>query len=113
MPLPLLARLAGVLGGLCLLVRAAADVEALLWPGLVLLGLALAALGADLVSSSAPWLRAIVAVALPLLVWSVAEVAGGGDGRVAYAVTGVAVAAVCVLQIKGSREQRPKGSHAA
>ncbi|WP_309649314.1 hypothetical protein [Nocardioides sp.] len=115
MPLTLLARVAGVLGGLCLLVRAAAGVDALRWPGLVLLALALAALGAGLVSTSATWLRAIVAVALPVLVWSVVEVVGGeGDGRVVDAVAGVVVALVCVRALVRSRgERHPAGSHSA
>lgn len=114
MPLTLLARVAGVLGGLCLLVRAAAGADALRWPGLVLLGLALAGLGAGLVSRSAAWLQAIVAVAFPVLVWSVVEVVGGeGDGRVVDAVAGVVVAVVCVAALLRSRQARPMGSHAA
>lgn len=115
MPLTLLARVAGVLGGLCWLVRAAAGVDELRWPGLVLLALALAALGAGLVSSSATWLRAIVAVAFPVLVWSVVEVVGGeDDGRVVDAVAGVVVALVCVLGLVRSRAERhPAGAHSA
>ena len=116
-PLDLLARLAGVLGGLCWLVRGVAGVDALRWPGLVLLALALAGLGAGLVSSSAAWLRAIVAVAFPVLVWSVVEVLhGDGDGRVVDAVAGVIVAACCGFGLVRSRRARPAraaGSHAA
>ncbi len=112
--LALLARLAGVLGGLCLLVRAGAGVDALRWPGLVLLALALAGLGAGLVGRGATWLRVIVAVALPVLVWSVVEVFHGeGEGRVVDAVAGVVVAAVCVAGLVRARRTHEPGSHAA
>ncbi|MGZ4455603.1 MAG: hypothetical protein ACXVWV_06470 [Nocardioides sp.] len=81
MDLRLIARWAGVAGGLLWLVRWILDlagttgtVQGLLHlTGLVLLALALAGTGAALVKTSAPWLRAIVAVAYPVLVWSVLE----------------------------------------
>ena len=114
MPLSQLPRVAGLLGAVCWVVRAAAGVDALRWPGLVLLALALASLGAGLVSSGATWLRATVAVALPVLVWSVVEVFhGDGDGRVVDAVAGVVVAAVCLVGLVRSRQDQPAGSHSA
>ena len=115
MSLTFLARVTGVVGGLCWLVRAAAGVDELRWPGLVLLALALAGLGSGLVSTSATWLRVIVAVAFPVLVGSVVEVLGGeGEGRGVDAVAGVTVAVVCVVGLVRSRGQRhPAGSHSA
>ena len=52
------------------------------WAGLGLLGLALACAGGGLVSRSALWLRVIVALAFPLLVWSVYAVVKGDDDAV-------------------------------
>lgn len=82
MDLRLIARWAGLVGGLLWVLRWVLDLagtsggalDALHWAGVVLLALALAGTGAALVSTSAPWLRAIVAVAYPVLVWSVLEV---------------------------------------
>ncbi|MCW2850944.1 MAG: hypothetical protein JWM84_608 [Nocardioides sp.] len=107
------ARLAGVLGGLAWLVRHVAGMEQLRWPGLALLGVALAAAGAGLVSSSAAWLRVIVAVCFPVLVWSVVEVLHeSAEDALVDAVAGAAIALVCLLGwARGSR--RPAGSHAA
>ncbi|MCD4526535.1 hypothetical protein [Nocardioides sp. cx-173] len=115
MHLMLVARVAGVLGGLAWVVRHVADVEALRWPGLILLAVALAAYGAGLVSRSATWLRAIVALCLPLLVWSVVEVAhGSGDDSLVDAVTGAAVALVSLAGMVRARAARqPAGAHAA
>lgn len=76
-----LIRLAGVLGGLCWLGQAAvnqydaaeAAVNALYWGGGALILVALVGLGAGLVSG-APWLRLIVGLCLPLLVWAVLSI---------------------------------------
>jgi hypothetical protein len=113
--LMLLARVAGVLGGLAWVVRHVGEVEELRWPGLALLAVALAAFGAGLVSRSATWLRAIVAVCFPLLVWSVVEVAhGSADDSLVDAVAGGLVALVSLAgigRVRGARQHA--GSHAA
>ncbi len=61
----------GLVGGLCWLARLFSDHEVLGLAGLILLGIAAAAAGATLVSSSAVPPRLFVAIAFPLLVWSV------------------------------------------
>ncbi|PVG84563.1 hypothetical protein DDE18_02870 [Nocardioides gansuensis] len=103
--------------------RSAGDV--LHWLGLVLLALALAVVGAGLVSRSAAGLRALVAVAFPVLVWSVVEVVRpSGDAHVFDGLVGVIalVAALVVLALrrKGADRDRPRprprsrrGAHAA
>lgn len=111
MSLPLFARLTGLVGGLLWLLRLVLDLagtqagEGVLRPaGFVLLGLALAAAGALLVSSSAAWLRVIVAVAFPLLVWSVLEViAPATDAVLVHGITGVVAIA---LALRGARRTR-------
>ena len=111
----------GVLGGLCWVVRAGlalagtdegAPVDALHWGGLVLLALALAGHGAGLVSRSAVWLRLIVAVAFPLLVWSVLEVLHtAGDPAVVDGVLGVVLLLVSARGMRGSGADRPADEH--
>jgi hypothetical protein len=87
-----------LVGGLCWVIRVFSDRDVLAWAGFVLLGVALAAAGAALVSSSAAPLRVFVAVAFPLLVWSVLEIAkdAGSDRSVegAFGAAGVVVALV-------------------
>ncbi|GEP36115.1 hypothetical protein NSZ01_38830 [Nocardioides szechwanensis] len=115
MLLTLVPRLAGVLGGLLLVIRHLGGVDQLRWPGLVLLTVALAGGGAALVSSSAGWLRVIVAVAFPALVWSVVEVLhdSGGDSLV-DALVGAVVALACVVAlVRPGRARHHAGSHAA
>ena len=76
-----LIRIAGVLGGLCWLGQAAvnqydaagAAVNALYWGGGALILVALVGLGAGLVSG-APWLRLVVGLCVPLLVWSILSI---------------------------------------
>ena len=102
--LTLVARIAGLLGGLLWVVRFVADLDALHWPGLVLLAVAGAGAGAGLVSSSATWLQIIVAVALPVLAWSVLEVLhDAGDPAALDAIAGGAVVLVCLVGLVGSR----------
>lgn len=115
---------AGVVGGVCWLVRLVLDVagvegvvvDVLQWAGLVLVGIALAGMGAGLVGKSELWLRAIVAVAFPLLVWSVLEVLHpAGNPAVIDGVLGVVVAAICGRRLLERREReakRPHGAHA-
>ena len=119
---------AGVLGGGCWLARLVLDVagtdgsdrggllDVLQWAGLVLLGVALAALGAGLVGREL-WLRAVVAVAFPLLVWSVLEVLHPvGNPAVVDGLLGVAVLAICARRLtRGAdpgHERRAHGAHA-
>ena len=113
--LTLVSRLAGVLGGSAWVVRQAAGIDGLRLPGLVLLALSLAGGGAALVSSSAAWLRLIVAVAFPVLGWSVVEVLhDSADDSLADALVGGAVAVVCVLGLaRPRRTRRTSGAHAA
>lgn len=127
MNLRVLAAAAGLLGGVCWLARWIADLTAgePTWgqpahlAGLVLLGLALAGVGAGLVSSSAPWLRVLVAVAFPALVWSVYLVVKGEgeavslDGVIgAVASFGGLVALVLARRRRASVRPRHSGSHA-
>jgi len=90
-----------LVGGLCWVIRAFSDQEVLGYAGFVLLGIAAAAAGAALVSSSAPPLRVFVAVAFPLLVWSVLEIArdAGPDRSIdgGFGAAGVVVALVAFL----------------
>jgi hypothetical protein len=91
------------------------------WVGPALLGVALAAAGSGLVSRSAPWLRAIVALALPLLAWSVYTVLRGtGDDPALDGVVGLAVVCAVVAVMAARRRAAPQvvrggrhGSHAA
>ncbi len=107
MSLRVLAAAVGVLGGGCWVARWAAGDPAwgdgAHWAGLVLLAVALAVVGAGLVSRSALWLRVIVAIAFPALVWSVyAVVRGSGDAIALDGVVG-AVAVVWSLESGVSR----------
>ncbi|MCW2792018.1 MAG: hypothetical protein JWO76_1116 [Nocardioides sp.] len=127
MDLHTLARGSGLVGGLCWLARLVLDLngsgtpgalDALHWAGLALLALALVASGAGLVSSSATWLRAIVGVAFPLLVWSVLEVIHpAGDPETIDGVFGLVMALLSVAGLMRGRsrsEQRSRsaGAHA-
>lgn len=124
MSLRAVAAAAGLLGGACWVVRWVADpswADAAHWVGLGVLGVALAGVGAGLVSSSATWLRVIVAVALPLLVWSVYSVVkGSGDDLGLDGVLGALAmlgSAVMLVRARGERldDERPRshGSHSA
>jgi hypothetical protein len=121
MNLRALARVSGLLGGLCWVLRLLLDrsgsgagaVDPLHWAGLVLLFVALLGLGATLVKEV--WLQTIVGIAFPLLVWSVVEVLHrAGDPLVVDAVAGVLIAAACVasLRRKGGGDQKPPRRHA-
>ena len=121
---------AGVLGGLCWVVRwvvdltgvAASWADPVRWAGLGLLAVALACVGASLVSKSALWLRLIVAVAFPALVWSLFSVVRGDGDAVALegALGLLAVVLSVVVVVVGRRSAAPEptrggrhGSHAA
>ena len=120
----------GVLGGLCWVVRWVADLagvaaswaDPVRWMGLGLLAVALGIVGASLVSRSARWLRLVVAVAFPVLVWSLFSVfRGDGDAIVLEAAVGllavVLSGAVLVVGRRGEEPAAPRttrhGSHAA
>jgi len=125
MNLRVLAAVAGLLGGACWVVRWVADLsgdvpgwaDGAQWAGLGLLGVALAGVGAGLVSRSAPWLRAIVAIALPLLVWSVYSVIkGSGEDLRLDGILGVVAilgSTVMLVRARGKRpdEEQPRRSH--
>ena len=113
-----LARLCGLLGGVCWAVRmvlsdgTAGDV--LQWAGLALLFVGMFGLGTALVSRGAVWLQVIVGVAFPLLVWSVLEVIhGAGEAVVVDGLVGIAIAAACLLGLrpKGEGGERPPRRH--
>src|SRR6478609_75670 len=92
-----LARLAGLVGGLC-------------WVARFVVGGEVAA-GGGLVSTSATWLRAIVGVAFPLLVWSVLEVLHqNGNATTIDAVVGLVVAVVAATQLVRSKPPKPPTS---
>ena len=126
MDLRAIARWAGLVGGLAWLTRYLLDLagagqsilSVVYWLGLVLLFAAMASMGAGLVSSSATWLRAIVAVAFPLLVWSVLEVLHpSGNAYAIDGVFGLLAAVIAGIAIaKAPRERRPRtrsaGAHA-
>ncbi|GAB3249031.1 hypothetical protein [Nocardioides dilutus] len=117
-----LVRIAGVLGGLCWLGQAAvndyeaasAAANALYWGGAALILVALVGLGASLVSG-ATWLRLIVGLCVPLLVWSIIEVlrAEASDDIVDGGL-GLALALICAAALLGgdgssADEAAPRG----
>ncbi len=87
--------------------------------GLALLALGLAGIAVGLVSESALWLRAIVAVACPLLVWSVYSVVrGNGDAVTLNGVLGVIAVLGALGPLRQARPtvtpvRRAHGSHVA
>ena len=102
----------GLLGGLCWVVRWVVEMIGFSpgwsgpvhWMGLGLLCLALAAVGAGLVSRSALWLRVIVALAFPLLVWSVYTVLrGSGDDPAFDGVVGLLAVVLSVVAVMAAR----------
>jgi hypothetical protein len=116
MSLRAVALVSGVVGGLCWLALLALDQagsggaglhDALHWAGLVLLGVAMVGFGASLVSSSALWLRVIVGIAFPALVWSVLEVFHpAGDPEVVDGIFGGAVVLLSIIGLT-RRPARP------
>lgn len=113
------AALAGLLGGLVLLVAYLTDGAPLRWAGLALLALAALGAGAGLVSRSVPALRALVAVCCALLAGSVVSVLVDAVGATAYALVGTAGAVVAVVVLARRRPapvaaggHRAGGAHA-
>ena len=117
-----LARVCGLLGGACWVVRLVRGGEAgdpLYWAGLALLFVGLFGLGTALVSKEALWLQVIVGVAFPLLIWSVVEVVhSAGAPVVIDAVVGVLIGVTCLFALGGQRDgdegppRRHAGAHA-
>jgi hypothetical protein len=128
--LTILARVAGVLGGLCWLGRALLDdgdgpasaIDALHWGGAALLVIALLGIGAGLVSGLIA-LRVVVAICLALLGWAVLEFLHQQyDDRWVDGILGVLMALYCVAGLVFRRRRpageprerrRSSGSHAA
>ncbi len=127
----ILARVAGVLGGLCWLGRAILDdgngptsvIDALHWGGAALLAIALLGIGAGLVSGLVA-LRVVVAICLALLGWAVLEFLHQQyDDRWVDGVMGVLMALYCLAGLAFRRRhpgdgeprapRRSSGSHAA
>ena len=120
MDLLTLTRLAWLVGGLCWLARmllflaghgSGLGASGLFWVGSVLIGAGLVGAGASLVSSSATWLRVIVGVAFPLLVWSVLQVIHqAADPRAVDGVLGavfVVLAGLALARSSGSGRPQP------
>ena len=115
-----LVRLCGVLGGLVWVGRwvldgrgaGAAVLGSTYGAGLALLAIALAGTGAGL--AGATWLRALVAVCLPLLGWSVLVVLHESGREVLVdGLLGVLALLVWVPLLRQSRRRAGLGSHAA
>jgi hypothetical protein len=104
-----LVRIAGVLGGLSWLGQVAVNdydaasdaANALYWGGAALIVVALVGLGAGLVSGAA-WLRLVVGLCVPLLVWSIVEIlhAETSDDIVDGGL-GLALALICAAALLG------------
>ncbi|WP_300644040.1 hypothetical protein [Nocardioides sp.] len=89
--------IAGAVGGLLWLVRWVADVDALLWPGAVLLSVVALAAGASLVRPVV--LRVVVGTCVVALAWSLAAVVGVQDSLVVGGVVGAVVALGCLAAL--------------
>lgn len=124
------ASVAAALGGVVWLARWLTDAgpadgtsTSLYGLGVALFALALAGAGAGLVSSSAPPLRVLVAVAFPLLVWSVLEFLRPADDTVFVGLlgaVGLALGVVGGVRARPEPRERPRrarvrraGSHVA
>lgn len=124
MNLRAVALVSGVAGGLCWSTRLVLHLtetagtgllDALGWAGLVLLAVAMVGFGAGLVSSSAAWLRVIVGIAFPALVWSLLEVFRPvADTEVVDGVFGGIVLVLCLAGLRrgpARSEQPPRHTH--
>jgi hypothetical protein len=99
----------GLVGGLCWVVRAFVESQELAWTGFALLAVAAITAGATLVSSSAVPLRVFVAIAFPLLAWSVLEVAR--DAAADHSVDAVFGAAAAVAAAVAFLTRPVHGNH--
>ena len=89
--------IAGAVGGLLWLVRWIADVDALLWPGAVLLSVVVLAAGASLVRPVV--LRVVVGLCVVALAWSLAAVVDVQGSLVVGGVVGAVVALGCLATL--------------
>jgi hypothetical protein len=114
-----LVRVAGLLGGLCWVLRAVLDngngpeglINALHYGGLALLVLALLGIGAGLVSGL-PALRVVVAICLLALAWAVLEFLHQQySDRVVDGVLGGLMAAYCLAGLLARRRHDDDGTH--
>jgi len=104
--------IAGAVGGLLWLVRWVADVDALLWPGAVLLSVVVLAAGASLVRPVV--LRVVVGLCVVALAWSLAAVVGVHDSLLVGGTVGAVVALGCLAVLPRTlRGGAPKGASAA
>ena len=123
MPTRSLIRIAGIVGGLCWLAKAAFDgydsadtvVDALYYGGGVLIAVSLVGLGSELVSA-APWLKVVVGLAFPVLVVAVLSVLHeqASDSLVDGGF-GLVLALICSASLLGgvaTDETSVRGSHA-
>jgi len=109
--------LAGIAGGLVWVGRAVLDEDRAIvyWVGGALLLVWLAGVGASLVKKGTWWLRLIVAVALPLLAWSIyAAVRPTMDDTVLVdaVVGGLAVGVSVLVLVTTPRRSHSHGTHA-
>jgi hypothetical protein len=126
-----LVRLAGIVGGLCWVVRAVLDtgngsagaIDALHYGGLALLAIALLGIGAGLASGLVA-LRVVVAICLLVLAWAVVSFLHTQySDRVVDGVLGGLMVVYCAAGLLARRShehgdeppapRRPRGSHAA
>lgn len=89
--------IAGAVGGALWLVRWIADVDALLWPGAVLLSVVVLAAGASLVRPVV--LRVVVGLCVVALAWSLAAVVDVQGSLVVGGVVGAVVALGCLAAL--------------
>ena len=117
------APVAGIVGGTCWVARLVLDLlgsadsaasEILYWAGLVFLAIAFAEAGISLVRKGTVWLRAIVGIAFPLLVWSLVEFLHPvTDPEIVDGICGLIVLVVAVVQLNRLRgEAAPRRRHA-
>lgn len=99
---------AGAVGGVLWVVRWLADVDALLWPGAVLLSVVALAAGASLVRPTV--LRVVVGTCVVALAWSLAAVVGVQDSLVVGGIVGALVALGCLATL--TRTLRGSGAGA-
>lgn len=101
--------IAGAVGGVLWLVRWIADVDALLWPGAVLLSVVVLAAGASLVRPVV--LRVVVGLCVVALAWSLAAVVDVQGSLVVGGVVGGVVALGCLALLPRTL-RRPGGEPA-
>lgn len=109
------AQASAFLGGVALILWYVIERPPVWWAGLALVGVGCVCLGAGLVSSSAPALRAFTALAFPMLVGSVWWMVRAADdgSRERLVDVGLGALAVVAAVISGSRNRRHVGIRGA